>query len=144
MVIEIPGNMAARGNFANTIWENSVLDMSPISARARFCLDTSIILGGCRGKKKCRSKEVVFRWCSFVIAASRAVQPVSRASAGDNRVRSFMWRVILILAILCVGWMVSRMLAKSANASLSPQTVSSRKARRWGMVARFTIPVMGT
>ena len=84
-----------------------------------------------------------FLWWSFVIAESRTVHPASRVSAGDNRVRSLMCRVILTLAILCKGWTVSRMLAKSANASLSPQTVSRRKARKWGMVARFTSPVIG-
>ena len=31
----------------------------------------------------------------------------------------------------------------SANAALSPQTVSRRKARKWGMVARFTSPDIG-
>ena len=71
------------------------------------------------------------------------VHPASIASDGDNRVRSFMCRVILTLVILCVGSTVSRILARSANASLSPQTVSSRKARKWGMFARFTIPAIG-
>ena len=84
-----------------------------------------------------------FLWCSFVIAESSTVHPASRVSPGDNRVRSLTCRVIRTLAILCKGWMVSRILAKSANASLSPQTVSRRKARRWGVVARFTSPVIG-
>lgn len=40
--------------------------------------------------------------------------------------------------------MVLKTLSKSANASLSPQTVSSRNPRKLGMVVRFNGPVNGT
>ena len=77
------------------------------------------------------------------MAESSTVQPASRVSLGNRRVRSVTKRVILTLAILCEGGMVLRMSAMSASAALSPQTVSRRKARKWGVVARFTIPAIG-
>jgi len=84
-----------------------------------------------------------FLWCSFVIAESSTVQPASRVSPGNNRVRLLTCRVILTLAILCKLGMVSRISAMSASAALSPQMVSRRKARKWGVVARFTSPAIG-